>query len=534
MVKQLKKVGFRDKLALRFGLVTSAVMKQIMENQEASRRSPIREDLYNQINRVIDVPYNYGLLMHYAWQNEVVRQVHDAIIRECVRNKWDVKPKWQAKCTMCGMEFQTDKEKCSECGGATRKPDLEQKQILQAFIDDPNPDNETYDIVKSCFRYMLSVDDWWLSIQYADFKAESPLTIYVEDSRNMRVVSDEKGRLGNGEYFCPECTGDDPGKIYQKNQKCKKHPNLELKETAYVYVSGADVKARFAKDEILHSMCDPLLPSLYGNSKLISCLKVILSIFAMDQFNLTTYGKGKLAQILCFNGMSQEQANTLQAEAQKQIDTQELDVRTGEKVANLLTLFLGATDKGVTKVDSMPPSEKMQSLEWWKLWREIVCSIYGVTPVFSGVVESGKSGNNPRMQIDVQNNTTEMYQKGFEEPFNNVVVPKLGVTDWLFKFNPVEEKDEMQDVTVLNAKLDALQKAVNLGLDAELTDEGEVKVGGKPLTLEEKNQMRVDQFKQTQPEGEQAFAGKKPFKQENVFATEKGRKTWLVKEVDAE
>jgi len=531
MVKQPKQLGFRDKIALRLGLLTKTAVKQIIAEQESRRRSPIREDLYNQINKVIDVPYNYHLLMHYAWQNPDIRETHDAIIRECVRNKWDVKPRWQSKCIMCGAEFQTEKDKCSECGGKTRKPDLEQKEILKAFIEDPNPDQEINDIIKSVFRYMLGVDDWWLSIQYADLQADSPLTVYVEDSRNMRVVSDEKGRLGNGEYFCPKCTGDDPGKVYKKGQKCKKHPEVELKETAYVYVSGDDVKARFAKDEILHSMCDPLLPSLYGNSKEISCLKTILSIFAMDQFNLTTYGKGKLAQILCFNGMSQEQANTLAQEAQKQIDTQELDPRTGERVSSMLTLFLGATDKGVTNVNAMPPSEKMQSLDWRKLWREVIHSIYGVQDVVAGGMEPGKTGQNPRMKLDVNNNTTEMYQKAFEDPFNNVVVPKLGVTDWQFAFNPVEEKDEMQDVTVLNAKLDAIQKAVNLGLEAELTDEGEVKVGGKPLTFEEKNQMHMKQFQQTQT-GEQAFQGKQPFKQENVFATEKSKKKWIVQEVE--
>lgn len=525
-----EKLGFVPKQQiLDLNTLYKAEVAKIVESQ---RRSPIKENLYQQVNKIVDVPYNYDLLVRYGWMNQDIRETHDAIIREVVRNKWDVKPKWQSKCTMCGAEYQVEKDKCPECKGEVRKPDLEQKEILKAFVEDPNPDNEITDIIKSVYRYMLSVDDWWLSIQYADLKAESPLTIYVEDSRHMRVVSDEKGRLGNGEYFCPQCTGNEPGKVYKKGQRCRKHPDVELKETAYVYISGSDVQARFAKDEILHSMEDPLLPSLYGNSKEISCLKTILNIFAMDQFNLTTFSQGKLAQILCFEGMTPEQASTLAQETQKQKDTAEYDPRTGEKVASLLTLFLGSPG-AVTKVDSMPPSEKMQSLDWRKLWRETIHSIYGVQDVVAGGMEPGKTGQNPRMKLDVNNNMTELYQKAFEEPFNNVVVPKLGVTDWVFRFNPVEEKDEMQDVTVLNAKLDALQKAVNLGLDAELTDEGEVKVGGKPLSLEEKNEMRMKQFEQEQaakPKDEAAFEGKKPFKQENVFATEKGKK-WIVSEV---
>ena len=528
-----QKLTFTEKLVQHLGITPKRVFNQTITEMnelhkaqlqqaiETQRRSPVK-DTYGEINKIVDVPYNYSLLIYYSWTNEVLRQVHDAIIREVTRNGWTVTPKWACKCTLCGAEYQNHRDKCPECKGATRKPDPEQKEILKAFIEDPNPDNELTDIVKSSIRYMLSVDDWWLSIQYANLQADNPLTIYVEDSRNMRVVSDDKGRLGNGEYFCPTCTGEHPEKTYQKGQKCKKHPETELKETAYVYLSGQDVKARFAKDEILHSIQDPLLPSLYGNSKTISCLKIILSIFAMDQFNLTTYSQGKLAQILCFEGMTPEQATELAKETQKQKDIAEYDARTGEKVASLLTLFLGAPGP-VTKVNAMPPSDQMQNIEWWKLWREIVCSIYGVTPVFSGVVEAGKSGNNPRMQIDVQNNTTEMVQKSFQDPFNTIIVPKLGVTDWKFTFNPVEEKDEMQDITILNSKLDALQKAVNLGLTAELTDEGEVKVSGKPLTLEEKTALNAPFQAENKPsvEAKPSYEQKNPFKRTEIFSTEK-------------
>jgi hypothetical protein len=127
------------------------------------------------------------------------------------------------------------------------------------------------------------------------------------------------------------------------------------------------------------------------------------------------------------------------------------------------------------------------------------------------------------MQIDVQNNTTEMVQKSFQDPFNTIIVPKLGVTDWKFTFNPVEEKDEMQDITILNSKLDALQKAVNLGLTAELTDEGEVKVSGKPLTLEEKTALNAPFQAENKPsvEAKPSYEQKNPFKRTEIFSTEK-------------
>lgn len=491
-------------------------MRKYLES-EYGRRTPIGTN-EEQISKIVELPYNYEVLLKYAFYNEVVRTVHDAIIREVVRNRWEVKPKWQCKCPQCGVEYQTNKEKCPDCQVETMLPDSDQKKMLQAFLDYPNPDNEFLNIVKSTMRYMLSVDDWWLSIQYAN--TETPLTMYVEDSVYMRVCADKKGRIGNKEYFCPICTEEDPNNIYSSEGMCRKHKDTKLKETAYAYVDGGEIKARFSKDEILHGITEPFLPSLYGKSKLVSCIRILLSLTAMDKWNFDIYTTGKLAQILVFHGLNQNDVNELMTEAKKQRDLVEEDPQTAAISNKLRTLGLG-TKEGVTKVDAMPPSEKMQSIDWWKLWREVVCAVYGVTPIFVGVVESGKTGANPRMQIDVQNNTTEMYQRSFEEPFNNIIVPKLGVYDWKFEFNPVEEKDEMQDISVLQAKVETVIRAANAGMQAELTDEGEVHISGKP--------------KPVKPS--QAYQPKNPFEEENPFAQEKSvkkGKSWIVTEVNSD
>jgi hypothetical protein len=345
----------------------------------------------------------------------------------------------------------------------------------------------------------------------------------VEDSVFMRVCANKNGVLGNDEWFCPICTKDDPARVYKKGDRCQKHPDIELKETAYVHTVGKDVKARFARDEIIHGIQDAWLPGLYGNTKLVSCLRILMDIIAMDQWNLETYTEGKLAQILVFKGMTQSDVNELLTAAKAQKDKQETDPVTGDTKRKLRTLGLGSKDD-VTKVDAMPPSEKMQNLDWWKLWREVICSMYGVTPVFVGIVESGKTGNNPRMQIDVQNNTTEQYQLAIEEPFNETLLPKLGVTDWLFKFNPIESKDEMQEITVLKTKVETVIEASRAGFQAELTDEGEVKISGKPNPP----QPIPPQLTGQTPQGQDAT----PFSPEKVFAQEKSHKTYLVKEYE--
>jgi hypothetical protein len=251
----------------------------------------------------------------------------------------------------------------------------------------------------------------------------------------------------------------------------------------------------------------------------------------MDDFNFDNYSEGKLANILVFEGLNQDETNELAQKAKLQANKPEINPRTGRwYVKKLKTLFLGSGGKGgTTNVPAMPDSEKMQSLEWYNKWESIVRSAYGLQDVAAGQQQEGTTGQNPRMKLDLNNNTTEMYQHAWADPFNNVIVKDmLGVTDWIYEFNPVEEKDEAQDQAILLSKLANIEKAISLGMDAELTDEEEVKISGKPLSFEEKQAKRMEQFQQSQPDQE-SFEGDKPFKKENVFANEKGKK-WIVYE----
>lgn len=514
-----------------------ALLKALREYADSQRRSQILEANKND-NMMVATPWDYQSLWNWFNNNEVTGAIGEALLREITRNRGvnqkmgAVQPRWLRKCPQCGTEFHSEKEECPECKVETLKPDINQKRLLEAFIEDPNPDDEMITIVSSAFMYMFSVDDWYLSMQPATNGA--PFTVYIENSLYMRVCADKFGRIGNKELFCVE-DREHPDRTIPKGQRCPEHPDAELKETAYVYKEDK-IKARFGKDEVLHGKPHPRLPSLYGYSLLIQGLRTLMSVNAMDKFNYDNYNEGKLGNILVFEGMSQEEASNLAQEMDKQKNQPKLDINTGSWVIKKLrTLFLGSP-KTVTNVPAMPESEKMQSLDWWKLWKSILCGLYGVQDISVGNIAEGTTGQNPRIKVDVGNNAIEYWESKFEDPFNNVVVMQgLGVTDWVWKFNPVEEKDEMQDVTILKTKLEVIAQAINLGMQAELTDEGEVKISGDPMTLEQKNQMRMDQMKQAQQlnpqgEGDKSFEAKTPFKKEEVFSAEKGKK-WIVQEV---
>ena len=510
------------KETLRFGSNRKATgwLEREIEDQ---RRSRLHVDGYSGDQyKILEHPYRYDLLHRLATRQSVdLRIVHESIIKECTRNGGRISPRFMRKCPLCKTEFQTDKETCPDCNVPTKKPDIEQKQKLQAFLTDPNRDDELIDIQVSCLRYMLSCSDWYISIQKADLKRMTPLTIYVEDSTKMHVCVDKHDNLGNGEYFCPNCVGAYPADKWEKGGTCGRCGNSQLKETAYVYKDG-QTYGRWARDEMLHGTLDPNRPSRYGLSRVITCLQTLYSIAAMSQFNLDTYTDGKIAKIIGIAGMSQGDVNKLVQSAKQEQNKPTWDPNLNKWVVRKLhQLFLATTaeSQGLSCIDIMPDPKSMQSLDWYKLWQTIIQSIYGVQDVFAGPVQKGSTGQNPRMKTDIMNNTTEFYQKAWAEPFNNVIVTQaLGVTDWIYKFDAVEEKDDAQDQAILAAKLDNLQKAINLGLNAELTDEGEVKISGQPKPPQPQP---VQQENLPSTTTETTFNSTSTFKKEGLFNTEK-------------
>jgi hypothetical protein len=528
-------------------------LKKEIEEQRRSQIYP-----YQLEHSIIEPEWNYDLLVQFSKNNEVLRVVHEAIIKEATRNGGKVEARWQSKCPSCGSEFQAEVETCPECTHTGNNksvkmltPDIVQKKRLEAFIEDPNGSDEILDIQVSCMRFMLSVSDWYLSMQgrlTASQKAErfnnpyltmsdAPFTIQVEDAAKIKICADKYGNLGNGEYFCPNCTSEHPEVTYAlPNQLCT-FCGGALKETAYIHMGDGTQHARFAKDEMLHGKLDPNLPSLYGLSREISCLRILMCIDVMDQFNFDNYSDGKLAMMLGFEKLQQNDVNNLMSAIKEQRNKPEYDNNLKRFITRKLrVLGIGGGGGAITAIQTMPESEKMQNLDWWKLWQASVNAIYGVSDVVAGAQQQGTTGQQPRTKIDVNNNTTEMIERAWSEPFNNVIVKALGVTDWIYKFNPIEEKDEAQDMAILQSKLIAMQTAISLGMMAELTDEGEVKISGKPLTLQEKQEQAMATMqKQADIAGskdEQApndanpkdttFDGKQAFKKENVFANEKG------------
>ncbi len=210
-------------------------------SEDTNRRSEIRQNYIGIIDKLVGQPYPYKLLQTYANDHPFLRIVHGARIREVLKNGvLEPYPKFAKKCTQCGEEFKKPPKKtvdnkdnssdapnedvlCPSCGGLLRDPNPQEKKYLEAFLKNPNRDDETRGIIISIMKDNLSVDDWYLSVY--NVPGTNQFAVYVEDASEIFICGDEHSRLGNGEYFCPQCWSKDNHPRYRGDWREATPPN---------------------------------------------------------------------------------------------------------------------------------------------------------------------------------------------------------------------------------------------------------------------------------------------------------------------
>jgi len=160
-------------------------------------------------------------------------------------------------------------------------------------------------------------------------------------------------------------------------------------------------------------------------------------LFRSDDYNWQVYKKGQVGGLITFPGYdNQDEVDALEARIKNQVEAEvEYDPVTGQPVVSkkIHNVFLAAKEPP-NLVQIMQDLNKMQSLEFYKFHRDAVSSVFGVTPVFVSVIESGRSGNNPRMQIDVQGRTTLEIHENYNSSVNDGILSKFNIKDWTFAF----------------------------------------------------------------------------------------------------
>ena len=449
----------------------------------------------------------YDELMTLSKNHWLLRQIFRAIISEVIGPRWIIVPRFKNKCKKCGKETDSPEvDACDICGGTDfAKPDVKQYMIFDELMKHPNTNDRDFsEFIRSSLWYDLALDDWYWEIiyEYAGMSRKGewktkPVGIRVLDATKVLPIMDVYGNLGNDQYFCPVCyestqakyrvddyvtpkPGEDPSTL-----KCKRCHG-PLVQTAFVQKVGVKIVARWGKDEVIHNSSSRIDPQAFGMSKVLTSLKHLYILDFMDEYNLQTYSQGQISSILLIPGADDNAVRTLKEQMQAQLNTKEkTDVQTGKLVnqLQLVTAIVGAdTSKGnPLHVPLMPPLKDLQSIPFYSLYVEKVMGVFGVTPIFASVTGLGTRQANYRMEVEVQNRTTNNYMNDLADPFNEKLLPKFGITDWLLEFSKVESRDALREAQIKLVNTQAVKLLSEGGWDVETaSDMTSYTVGLKP------------------------------------------------------
>jgi len=101
-----------------------------------------------------------------------------------------------------------------------------------------------------------------------------------------------------------------------------------------------------------------------------------------------------------------------------------------------------------------------------------VAGIFGVTPIFINAGEGDKSPSGSRTTIEVQNRTTRQDHGDVEDPFNDFLLPKLKITDWVLRFGKIESRDELRDKQIILTNAQAVSLLLAAGFEVDLSEDG--------------------------------------------------------------
>jgi len=148
----------------------------------------------------------------------------------------------------------------------------------------------------------------------------------------------------------------------------------------------------------------------------------------------------------------------------------------------------------------------MQSIDYYRLYVEKVCGLFGVTAIFVNITEK-EGGTESRPRIDVQNHVTRQWMTDVEEPFNDFLLPRLGITDWVLAFGKIESRDELRDREIKQRVAATVAIYEARGHDVEVQEDGmDFTVSSKAVRPAEGAMSRMEAGRTSQTEADPANA----------------------------
>lgn len=455
--------------------------------------------------------YDYFSLMVksvYAWP---FRIMIEAIIREATRNYGHIEPRFKYKCDKCGVKYFKEIESCETviskgetCDGTLEVPDYKQRQLLEDIVEHPSEGRTFLEFIKNTIFYTCAVDDFYWHVTYKSREWGHPIgdKVYIESSAFLFPVADKHGHLGSYDYYCPKCYNSPEYDGHdltwnmrdEMDRRRGKVGNIHvfrcpicrtiMVQTSYVQEIAGKITARFGKNEIVHGSMSRLAPDLFGTPKMVSLVKILDFMNATDDRKRETAIESRTNGLLFFPGIDHEAVGTLLSKVDEERRKLQLrDRQTGEALASKrnVLVFVGLGDDKLEKPVKIPIMEDdsaMQTMETYQLYLHAIADMFGINTVLKPIKVSGGE-RSYKLSLEVQDKTILDYQRLFMLTFNDQLLPKFAITDWIWMFDKIEPKDKERDSQVWVNKAAAALNLLKAGFNVRIDDNDELDVSGE-------------------------------------------------------
>ena len=304
-------------------------------------------------------------------------------------------------------------------------------------------------------------------------KATSPLARYSMDvgrrPLGQAIVYEDMA----GATECPECS-------------------LPLHPVEYVLIAderSMDIEVPFVRGEIIH-VNKYEQNKYYGYPPVLSVWYEATTLYHMSTFMYDYYVKRRIPR-----GLLTIPADNI-AEAQRMKEAFKEGLHRDPLHIPILAVPSWSSQKPQF-IRLMDTPQEMNYIDVRDELRQRISALYGVANVFMADTSTGGGLNNEGMQIVVTNRAVESGQRIWNEIVFPRILQAMGMTDWIIRLPPPEEKDEMAPHQRFAQQVSNAEKMLALGFEVKYDpDRNEFRFSGEPMihpnvmsTLEKLQQM---------------------------------------------
>ena len=408
----------------------------------------------------------------FAVSNEslILRTVLSKLRQEMFRRGYYWEKRFTVKCTTCDEEYQQEMETCKECGGAVRKPDIDELTYPKWLFKQENSMEQSFhhllhevendlNIIDDAF--LILVKEYFIDPETKEVQFYRVKEMVRGDPIFMRIVADKRGVRGGRYKTC--LIHRDQVKTHAENDTCE-ICGSDLHDVHYVNMAGSGKTQYFVEGEVLHvSKYNP--SKLYGRSPVNTMWRQAMTLTAMDNYIYTAYQKRRIPKGVI--SVTTDNLESMKAFWKATDEKLERDPHYIPRVGIESQSGRG----GVNWIKFMDTLEEMQYIAVRDEIRNRIAAFYGVSSIF--MVDNGKSGglNNEGLQILVTNRAVEFGQKVYTEVLFPRLLRQMNIHDWKLTLYPNEEEDEITRLRRDEQELNVAQRMAPLGFQPELLED---------------------------------------------------------------